>query len=127
MTYIRSVTEQCSVVWSSSITGEESEALERTQKVALKIIYQKDYISYENALFLANLPTLAKRRETLLYNIGVKTFQNPKTTHMIKMNTHSKTLRDQEIFTVEHARTTRFAKSALNTIAHMLNRKPPVK
>ena len=44
MTYIRSVTEQSSVVWSSSITGEESEALERTQKVALKIIYQKDYI-----------------------------------------------------------------------------------
>ena len=70
MTYIRSVTEQSSVVWSSSITGEESEALERTQKVALKIIYQKDYISYENALFLANLPALAKRRENLYIVLG---------------------------------------------------------
>ena len=37
MLYIRSVTEQSSVVWSSSITEEESEALERTQKVALKL------------------------------------------------------------------------------------------
>ena len=54
MLYIRSVTEQSSVVWSSSITLEESEALERTQKVALKIIYQSDYISNKNALFCQN-------------------------------------------------------------------------
>ena len=121
MLYIRSVTEQSSVVWSSSITLEESEALERTQKVALKIIFQKDYISYKNALFLANLPTLAERRETLLYRFGVKTLENPKTTHIIKRNCHSKILKNQENFTVDHARTTRFAKSSLNTIAHMLN------
>ena len=121
MLYIRSVTEQSSVVWSSSITLEESEALERTQKVALKIIFQKDYISYKNALFLANLPTLAEQRETLLYRFGVKTLENPKTTHIIKRNCHSKILRNQENFTVDHARTTRFAKSSLNTMAHMLN------
>ena len=125
MLYIRSVTEQSSVVWSSSITEEESEALERTQKVALKIIYQTEYLSYSNALFLANLPTLVRRRETLLYNFGVKTFKNPKTTHFIRRNHHSKILRNQEVFTVEHARTTRFAKSALNSIAHMLNARPP--
>ena len=46
------MTEQSSVVWSSSITTEDSDELERTQKVALKIIYRHEYESYENALVL---------------------------------------------------------------------------
>ena len=60
--FIRSVTEQSSVVWSPSITEEESSAIERTQKVALKIIYKHEYISYENALALSKLLPLVKRR-----------------------------------------------------------------
>ena len=42
--YVRSITEQSSVVWSSSITQDESCALERTQKVALKIIFRGEYV-----------------------------------------------------------------------------------
>ena len=66
MLYIRSVTEQSSVVWSSSITEEESEALERTQKVALKIVYR------------VNLPTLCREKTLILYNFGVQTIKKPK-------------------------------------------------
>ena len=76
--YIQSITEQSSVVWSSTITDEESSALERTQKVALKIIYRQEYISYENALKMAQLKSLVQRRADLLYRFGVKTLQNQK-------------------------------------------------
>ena len=119
--YIRSITEQSSVVWSSSITEVEACALERIQKVALKIIYQNEYISYQNALSKANLQTLSQRRKILLYRFGVKTLENPKTLHMIRRNKPNKLLRKHEHFTVDQARTTRLAKSTLNTIAHMLN------
>ena len=60
--YIRSVLEQSCVVWGTSITETESQELERVQKCALRIIYQAEYISYENALMLSGLPDLSKRR-----------------------------------------------------------------
>ena len=103
--YIRSVTEQSSVVWSSSITEEESNSLERTQKVALKIIYRHEYTSYEHALNLSKLESLVKRREKLLYKFALKTLKNPKTSHMIRVNKPNRMLRKQEKYKVDHART----------------------
>ena len=58
MLFIRVVIEQSSVVWSSSLTQQEMQNLERTQKVALRIIYQSEYISYQNALEMSKLPTI---------------------------------------------------------------------
>ena len=104
--FIRSVTEQSSVVWSPSITEEESCALERTQKVALKIIYRHEYISYENTLKMANLRKMVQRREDLLFKLWVKTLNNPKTSHVIKKNEPSKLVRNLEKYTVKFARTT---------------------
>ena len=120
--FVRSVTEQSSVVWSSSITEDDSNALERIQKVALRIIYRHEYESYENALNLSNLPTLANRRDKLLKNFALKTLKNPKTAHMIRKNKPNRTLRSQEKFTVDNARTARLANSTLNKIAHILNK-----
>ena len=48
--YIRSILEQSSVVWGSSITESESLALERAQKWAMRNIFQSQYISYSSAL-----------------------------------------------------------------------------
>ena len=59
--YIRSVAEQSSVVWSSSITSGEEYDLERIQKVALRIILKDNYESYKNALFLTNLALHVKQ------------------------------------------------------------------
>ena len=53
--YVRSITEQSSVIWSSSITEEDSTALQRTQKTTLKLIYKTEYESYSNALNLSVL------------------------------------------------------------------------
>ena len=56
--FIRVTIEQSSVVWSSALTQQEEQSLERIQKIALRLIYQNEYISYENALFLSKLPTI---------------------------------------------------------------------
>ena len=45
--YIRCYMEQSCVVWSSSITVEESNSIERVQKVALRICLKDEYNSYE--------------------------------------------------------------------------------
>ena len=63
--FIRVIVEQSSVVWSSSLTQDEQDLLERTQKVALKIIFQDNYKTYENALEISKLPTLKIRYQNL--------------------------------------------------------------
>ena len=66
--YIRSVVEQNATVWHSSITSGEKNDLERTQKVALKIIFGNSYTTYTDALQLAGLETLSARRTRLCLN-----------------------------------------------------------
>ena len=120
--FIRSVTEQSSVVWSSSITEEESCALERTQKVALRLIYRGEYKSYFHALEISQLPTLEKRREKLLNNFAIKITKNNKTAHMLPKNKPNPSLRKQEKYHVDLARTSRLKNSPINAMAHLLNK-----
>ena len=63
--YIRSILEQSSVVWHSSLTQENSEDLERVQKAAVKLILGRNYENYEDALIKADLESLKTRREEL--------------------------------------------------------------
>ena len=122
--YIRSILEQNSVVWSSSITCEESDALERVQKCALRIILKSKYSDYSNALHVTNLPTLADRRENLLCKFAVKCAQNAKTSDMFELNKKPINLRHIEHFKVPNASTSRFANSAIPTMTRLLNRNP---
>ena len=56
--YIRSLLEQSFTVWHSSLTHENSNDLERVQKVALKIISKENFRNYEHALNTLELETL---------------------------------------------------------------------
>ena len=103
--YIRSVAEQSSVVWSSSITVGESLDLERIQKVALRIILKDDYISYQNALRVTNLQSLEERRMKLLRKFAIKCTKHPRTSDMFPLRRHSRILRSQEVYEVTRART----------------------
>ena len=57
--------EQSCVVWHSSLTQENSNDLERTQKTFCKFILKEKYKNYENALLQLNLETLKERRNKL--------------------------------------------------------------
>ena len=63
--FCRSVLEQSCVLWHTSLTQENSEDLERTQKSFVKMVLKNEYKNYENALLKLNLDTLADRRENM--------------------------------------------------------------
>ena len=62
--YVRSLLEYCSVVWHSTLTGEQSQNLENVQKLCLKVILGENYSGYENALKFCSLDKLIDRRQT---------------------------------------------------------------
>ena len=119
--FIRSAVEQSSVVWSSSITQDELNSLERTQKVALKIIYKEDYNSYENALKMAKLTTLKTRYQKLQLNFALKCVKNKTTKHMFPPQKPKEWARYQEKYRVPFARKERYFRSSIPTMARMLN------
>ena len=56
--YIRSILENCCVVWNSSFSITQDETLERVQRVSLKVILVPVYVNYlsaPSALELRNL------------------------------------------------------------------------
>ena len=56
--YIRSLLEQSCTVWHSSLTIQNSNDLERVQKVAWNIILKDKFINYKNALNKLELKSL---------------------------------------------------------------------
>ena len=52
-------------VWNFNITKAEENDIERVQKVACKIILQRSYTSYEEALNILGLENLKERRSRL--------------------------------------------------------------
>ena len=121
--YIRSVAEQSSVVWSSSITTGEEYDLERIQKVALRIILKDNYESYSNALFLTNLQTLKARRLMLSKVFASKCTKNERSKDMFPLNVNTVNTRNPEKFQVTKAKTSRLARSAIPSMQRQLNKK----
>ena len=119
--YVRSVVEQSAVVWHSSITKGEQRDLERTQKVALRIILKDSYTSYPEALKLSGLDTLSERRSKLCLNFAKKCTKSEKTSEMFPLNTKVVNTRNHEQFNVTKARTDRLAKSAIPYMQRLLN------
>ena len=75
--YCRSTLKQSAEVWASSLTQENKDDLERTQKCFAKLTLKKEYKeenqnAYENALIQLNLQTLEQRRNELCLNFAKK-------------------------------------------------------
>ena len=119
--YIRSVVEQSAVVWNSSLTKGEQRDLERTQKVALKIILKDGYTSYEEALKLTDLDTLSARRAKLCLNFAKKCTKKDLTSQMFPLNEHIVNRRHGEKYQVTVAKTNRLAGSAIPYMQRLLN------
>ena len=84
--FTRSILEQSSVVWHSSITEGESDDLERVQKVSLRIILKEKYESYDNALKITGLDKLSDRRTQLGLNFAKNSVKNDKVSSMFPLN-----------------------------------------
>ena len=93
---IRSILEYCCVLWSSSLTIAQDEALERVQKVSRKGILGPVYVNYQSAqsaLSVLELETLRIRREKLCLSFAKKCL---------------KSLRHSALFPVEPVTTTSY-------------------
>ena len=63
--YCLSILEQSCVVWGGSLTAENVNDLERTQKTFCKLVMEEDYKNYNHALSVLGLTTLETRRRKL--------------------------------------------------------------
>ena len=124
--YIRSLLEYCSVVWHSTLTVQQSDNLERVQKLSLKIILGQYYDGYENALKWSGLERLVERREQRCLKFGLKSLLHPVHSKMFPINPLTdKNLpgtRHREHFVVNKAKSEYYKKSAIPHIQRQLRR-----
>ena len=122
ITFVRNCLEQSAVVFTSSLTQENREDLERLQRNAVRII-DKNYKSYEDSLLKLNLKTLLERRNFLSLKFAKKCITHPKMKIFFPLNnTHTgMETRHSEKFLVTHANTERFKISAIPFMQRLLN------
>ena len=77
--FCRSVVEQSCVVWHSSLTQENSDDIERTQKTFSKMILKEKYLDYETIL---NLDSLKSRGQPLCEKFAKSDIKHNKPIHL---------------------------------------------
>ena len=73
---IRSVLESNCVAFHSMLTQENSDNIERIQKIVLRIILDSDYIDYHQACLELNVFPLQSRRTKLSLSFALKCLTN---------------------------------------------------
>ena len=86
LTYIRSVLDQSSVLWHSSLSQKNIRDLERVQKVAVRVIMGKNFNNYKESLLELNLKNLNARRQDMCLKFAKKSLKNKKVKNMFPKN-----------------------------------------
>ena len=121
--YCRSILEQSSVIWHSSLTKQNEIDLERTQKTFAKFLLKDKYITYEDAIFKLNLPTLSERRQQLNLKFANKGIENNTLGDLFQTNkkTHKMNTRNINAYKVDQALTERRKKFSVIYMQNQLN------
>ena len=121
--FCRSVLEQSCVVWGSSLTQENIENLERTQKTFAKLVLKEKYKNYENALSILNLENLENRRKILTKRFATNGIMSNTLTDLFPMNNkeHEMKKRKNEPYKVNFAHTERLRNASIITMQKLLN------
>ena len=119
--FCRSVLEQSCIVWGPSLTQENSNNLERTQKTFAKLILKEKFKSYEQALMILDLDTLEKRRLELCLRFARNDIKTNKLNDLFPTNykEHNMKTRIVKKYKVDFANTERYKKSSI--VANILN------
>ena len=70
--YIRPVLEYCAPVFNGGLTKGHVKSLEQIQKRVFKIILGHEYVNYQDACLMLDLPTLETRRQRLCLEFAQK-------------------------------------------------------
>ena len=121
--FCRSVLEQSCTVWHSSLTEENRNDLERTQKTFCKLILKERYSNYENSLMKLNMISLEQRRQQLCLKFaksGIK-YQKLDDLFPTKQKEHLMKMRETEKYAVDFANTERLKRGSIITMQKYLN------
>ena len=121
--FCRSVLEQSCVVWGSSLTQENIENLERTQKTFSKLVLKEKYKSYENALLILNLDKLETRRNDMALRFAKNGIKNKTLCDLFPINNknHKMNTRNNEKYEVNFACTDRLKNGCIIKMQNLLN------
>jgi hypothetical protein len=122
-TYCLCILEQSCAVWSSGLTVENEEDLERTQKTFCKLVLEDKYKSYIEALNTLNLETLKTRRQKLVLRFTKQSLADGKLRDLFPIRTkqHTMTTRRNEKYKVFKAHTERYRNSPIITMQRLMN------
>ena len=121
--YCLSILEYACVVWNSSLTQNNIEDLERTQKVFCKLVLGRKYESYEQAILFLNLDSLSERRRKLNLKWAKQTILNNTTRDLFQLNKkqHDMKTRVSEKYKVTPTNTERLKLSTVIYLQNQLN------
>ena len=121
--FCRSVLEQSCVLWHNSLTQENVEDLERTQKSFTKMILNEKYKTYDNALLMLNLDSLQIRRTALTLKFAKTGIKHKKLDDLFPENKkqHKMETRNTDKFQTIFANTSRLQNSSIPTMQACLN------
>ena len=122
--FVRTAIEYCSVAIHSSITEAQSNSIEHCPAVALRIILQEDYESYEASLLLTELRTLSFRRAAHCLSFSLKYIDHSQNQQFFPRNPNlgiDREARKREEFSVNFARTEQYRKSTIPSCQRLLN------
>ena len=118
-----SILEQSCVVWGSSLTQEDEDNLERTQKTFAKLVLRDQYIDYESALIRLDLKDLGSRRKTLMLKFAKDGIKSGKLVDYFKprQTDHHMELRQPDPYRTTKVHTERFKNSSIPYMQRLLN------
>ena len=121
--FCRSILEQSCVVWGPSLTLENIEDLERTQKSFAKLVLKEKYKTYENALKILNLDSLEARRQELILKFAKSAIKNNTMNDIFIENdkVHNMKTRNRNRYKVNFANTDRLKNASVITMQNILN------
>ena len=108
-------------LWSSSITQQLRKKIENVQKASLYIVLGHMATSdYNTNLAMLNLEPLEERRKMLSQNFARKTIRHPNHSKMFTFSRGKQTRSGRKVI-VPQAKTARYDKSAIPSLARMIN------
>ena len=123
--FIRSCLEYCSTVFHSSLTKQQTQTIQRVQKVCLKVILHPNYTDYEGALRACKLSKLTDRMSPRCLNFSLKSSQHPKHSKLFPISetfqNNSHNIRYPNKYKVNFAKTESYRSSTIPFCQRQLN------
>ena len=105
------------------MTQDDSDDIERIQKITCKIVLQERYGGYREACENLQLVTLAQRRTDLCLKFGIKCLSSEKHTDLFPLSDQNdhELRHERKPFKEPVTRTERYKKSSIPYISKLLN------